>query len=288
MSARPAGDDPWRVNADLHCHSTASDGTLAPAELVRRAKAHGVDLFALTDHDELAGLAEAQATAREVGLAFLAGVEVSVSWADETIHIVGLGIDPQHPDLVAGLAALRGGRSGRAREMGEQLARAGIVGAYDGALALAGNPALVSRTHFARFLVERGVCTDVYDVFSRFLIEGKPGFVPHRWARLSAAVGWIRGAGGTAVLAHPGRYALDDVRRWALFSEFREAGGEAIEVVTGSHTRDEYGIYARHARDFGFQASRGSDFHDPVESRMDLGRLPPLPDSVEPVWRRWT
>ena len=288
MSARPASDDPWRINADLHCHSRASDGTLAPAELVRRAQANGVELFALTDHDELAGLAEAQAAARDAGLAFLPGVEVSVTWADATIHVVGLGIDPQDATLSAGLAALRAGRSGRAREMGAQLARAGVDGAYEGALAVAGNPALLSRTHFARFLVDQGVCEDVHDVFRRFLVEGKPGFVPHRWARLSDAVGWIRGAGGTAVMAHPGRYALDDLRRWALFSEFREAGGEAIEVVTGSHTRDEYAIYARHARDFGFQASRGADFHDPGESRMDLGRLPLLPDSVEPVWRRWT
>lgn len=288
MTARRASDDPWRINADLHCHSRASDGTLAPAELVCRARANGVELFALTDHDELGGLAEAGAAAADAGLAFLPGVEVSVSWADATIHVVGLGIDPQDATLSAGLAALRAGRSGRAREMGEQLARAGIVGAYEGALALAGNPALLSRTHFARYLVEQGVCADVHDVFGRFLVEGKPGFVPHRWARLSEAVGWIRGAGGTAVIAHPGRYALDDLRRWALFSEFREAGGEAIEVVTGSHTRDEYAIYARHARDFGFQASRGADFHDPEESRMDLGRLPLLPDSVEPVWGRWT
>lgn len=279
--------DPWRVNADLHCHSWMSDGVLGPAELVRRAHANGVQIHSLTDHDEVGGLAEAAAEAARLGMAFVGGVEVSVSWRAETIHIVGLRVDGADPRLVAGLARTRDGRDDRAREMAEQLERVGVPGAYDGALQYVGNPALIARTHFARYLVEQGVCTDVPEVFQRFLVEGKPGYVPHRWAGLAEAVEWIRQAGGVAVLAHPGRYRLDAQGLRALMAEFLDAGGEAIEVLSGSHTPRQYGQFARHAREFGFRASRGSDFHAPGESRVELGRLPPLPDTVVPVWHDW-
>lgn len=260
---------------------------MAPAELVSRANRNGVHALALTDHDELAGLAEASATAAELGMVFVPGVEISVTWAQATIHVVGLRIDPQAPALRDGLAALRAGRDARARAMAQSLAQVGITGAYEGALRYVGNPQLISRTHFARFLVEDGHCEQVGDVFQRFLVEGKPGYVPHRWARLSEAVGWIRAAGGVAVIAHPGRYRLGDVGLWALLEEFREAGGQAIEVITASHTRDQYSRFARLALEFGFRASRGSDFHGPQESRLDLGQLPLLPDSVEPLWHDW-
>ena len=282
-----ATDDPWRLNVDLHCHSHRSDGTMAPLEVVRRAHANGVRVLALTDHDEVSGLAEAQAEADRLGLVFVPGVEVSVTWADQTIHIVGLGIDATDRTLVDGLASVRGGRDARAMEMARALEAVGIHGSYEGALAHVGNPALISRTHFARFLVETGVCADTNEVFQRFLVEGKPGYVPQRWAKLSQAVDWIRGAGGVAVVAHPGRYRLDETAMWAFMTEFREAGGEAIEVVTGSHTRAQYQRFARMAIEFGFRASRGSDFHDPEESRVDLGELPPLPDSTVPVWYDW-
>ncbi len=279
--------DPWRLNADLHCHSTVSDGTLEPEAVVARAHANGVELLSLTDHDELSGQARAQAAAAALGLRYVPGVEISVTWAGETIHVVGLGVDPTDVELVAGVARTRDGREERAREMAEQLHAVGIEGAYEGALRYVGNPELISRTHFARYLVESGRCTDVGDVFSRYLIEGKPGFVPHRWARLSQALGWITAAGGTAVLAHPGRYRLNDTALWALVQEFREAGGTALEVVCGSHTRDQYGRFAAMSREFGLRASRGSDFHGPGESHVELGRLPPLPDSVVPVWYDW-
>lgn len=286
-AAACGGVDPWHVNADLHCHSRMSDGVLAPAEVVRRACANGVKIHALTDHDELAGIAEAAAEAALCGLAFVTGVEVSTTWAGETIHVVGLRVDPSDPALLAGLARTRGGRDSRAREIGDDLARAGVPGAYEGALKYVGNPALISRMHFARHLVETGACANVGEVFRRFLIEGKPGFIAHRWAGLAEAVGWIRDAGGVAVLAHPGRYRLDAGALWQLMAEFREAGGEGLEVITGSHTPDQYAVFAAHARDFGFRASRGSDFHAPTESRVDLGRLPPLPDSVVPIWYDW-
>ncbi|GMV00446.1 MAG: phosphatase [Burkholderiales bacterium] len=279
--------DVLRLNADLHAHSRVSDGVLAPAEVARRAHAHGVQLFALTDHDELGGLTEAGAVAAALGLAFVPGVEISVSWGGETIHVVGLRIDPGCAPLREGLARTRSGRDARAREMGEDLARAGIADAYQGALRFVGNPAMVGRTHFARYIVERGVCRDVAEVFQRYLSEGKPGFVAHRWAGLADAVQWIRAAGGVAVLAHPGRYRLGETALWALVGAFREAGGTAIEVVCGSHTRDQYRRFAQVAHEFGLRASRGSDFHGPDESRVELGSLPALPDALVPVWLDW-
>lgn len=274
-------------DADLHCHSRVSDGMLAPAEVVRRAHQAGVALHALTDHDELTGIPEAAAEARRLGMAFVAGVEISVSWGGETIHLVGLKVDTDDTVLLEGLARTRAGRDARAREIGRQLERAGVPQAYSGALRYVGNPALISRTHFARHIVDSGICSSVGEVFRRFLGEGLPGFIPHDWAALGEAVAWIRSAGGIAVLAHPGRYRLDDTGLWALMDEFREAGGEGIEVVCGSHTPDQYGRFAACAREFGFLASRGSDFHAPGESRVDFGCLPPLPDSLVPVWHDW-
>lgn len=279
--------DPWRINADLHSHSFESDGVLCPSDLADRAAAHGVELWALTDHDELAGLQKAGEQARLRGLRFVAGVEISVTWGSDTIHILGLNIDPQNAELEAGLALTRGGRLERAREMADGLKAVGIDGAFEGALNYVQNPNLISRTHFARYLVDSGRCSDMSDVFQRYLGEGKPGYVPHRWARLRDAVGWIRQACGVPVVAHPARYKFSDTESWAFFSEFAEAGGQAIEVVSSSHTRDEIQRFARLARDFGFSGSRGSDFHSPDESHIELGRVPPLPDSVVPVWADW-
>ena len=275
------------LNADLHCHSIVSDGTLTPTALAQRAKANGVDLWALTDHDEIDGIAEARLAADAVGLRFVAGVEVSITWSGKTVHIVGLGVDEHNPALRAGLASVRGGRESRGREIAEDLARAGIHGAFEGAMQHAGNPEMLGRTHFARFLVESGVRPTVADVFKHYLVEGKPGFVPHRWGALEQAVGWIRGAGGRAVIAHPARYALTELQRDALIDAFKESGGEGIEVVTGSHTPEEYDSFARVARRAGLLASRGSDFHGVTESGADLGSLPPLPSDLKPVWHDW-
>jgi 3',5'-nucleoside bisphosphate phosphatase len=272
------------LNADLHCHSTVSDGTLAPEALAARAKANGVELWALTDHDEVGGQRRAQAAAQALGLPYLTGVEISVTFADVTVHIVGLGFDPDHPGLVEGLQRTRGGRGERAQEMAAQLHKVGIAGAYEGALQYAGNPELISRTHFARFLVETGVCKDTHEVFRKYLTDGKPGFVPHRWARLGDAVGWIRDAGGVAVIAHPARYDHTPTQEYALFSEFKAHGGQAVEVVTGSHSPHEYLKYADMALEFGLAASRGSDFHSPDESHTDLGALPYLEGRLTPVW----
>ena len=272
------------LNADLHCHSVVSDGTLTPEDLAARAKANGVELWSLTDHDEIGGQHRAAAAARSQGMAYLTGTEISVTFAGNTVHIVGLGFDPDNTALAKGLAATRGGRGERAQEMAAQLAQVGIHGAYEGALKFVGNPELISRTHFARFLVETQVCRDTNEVFRKYLTEGKPGYVPHRWATLGDAVRWINEAGGLAVIAHPARYKFTANEEYALFSEFKAHGGAGVEVVTGSHTAAEYVTYAAMAEEFGLAASRGSDFHSPDESHTDLGTLPYLPGHLTPIW----
>ena len=272
------------LNADLHCHSTVSDGTLAPEALAQRAASNGVELWALTDHDETSGQARAAAAARDRGMRYLTGTEISVSFIGKTVHIVGLGFDAEDQRLQRGLVQTRGGREQRARDMADQLAKVGIPGAFDGALRYAGNHDLISRTHFARFLVETGVCRDTNDVFRKYLTEGKPGFVEHRWATLKEAVTWITQAGGVAVVAHPARYRFSANEEYALFTEFKNHGGQGVEVVTGSHSAAEFLTYADAAREFGLAASRGSDFHSPDESHTDLGTLPLLPSGLTPVW----
>ncbi|MGH8781144.1 3',5'-nucleoside bisphosphate phosphatase [Paraburkholderia sp.] len=275
------------MNADLHCHSTVSDGHFAPVDVARRAHAGGVTLWALTDHDELGGQREAREAAEALGMDYLSGVEISVTWASRTVHVVGLHVDPECAALVDGLARTRDGRAARGEAIGEQLATLGIPDAYEGALKYVSNPDMMSRTHFARFMVDQGYAQSTQDAFTRYLGDGKPCCVPHRWAKLADAVKWIQIAGGEAVIAHPGRYAYTPLEFDALFGEFIDLGGKAIEVVTGSHTPDQYREYADVARRFGFEASRGSDFHAPGEGRVDLGSLPPLPADLKPVWERW-
>ena len=272
------------LNADLHCHSVVSDGTLTPEALAERAKTNGVELWALTDHDEIGGQHRAAAAARAQGLPYLSGTEISVTFAGETVHIVGLGFDADDAALQQGLRKTRGGREQRAMEMADSLAKAGIHGTFEGALKFVGNPELISRTHFARFLVESGVCRETSEVFRKYLTEGKPGYVEHRWASLQDAVTWITQARGIAVIAHPGRYKFTANEEYALFTEFKAHGGRAVEVVTGSHTRQEFVKYAETAKEFGLAASRGSDFHSPDESHTDLGTLPFLPGDLTPVW----
>jgi 3',5'-nucleoside bisphosphate phosphatase len=272
------------TNADLHSHSSVSDGTLSPEAIAGRAHANGVELWALTDHDETGGQQRARDAALALGMDYLTGTEISVTFAGETVHIIGLGFDADDTTLLSGLAATRSGRLARAQRMAEGLAAVGIEGAFEGALRYVGNPDLISRTHFGRFLVESGVCNDTYEVFRRFLTEGKPGYVPHRWAGLGEAVRWITGAGGVAVIAHPARYRFTPTEEYALFTEFIAHGGQGVEVITGSHSTPEQQRYAETALEFDLLASRGSDFHSPAESRTDLGALPDLPGRLTPVW----
>lgn len=275
---------PTPLNADLHCHSVVSDGTLTPEALALRAHQNGVQVWSLTDHDVLGGQERAQQAALNLGMDYLSGVEISISWMGQTVHIVGLGFDPSNAILQEGLRVTRDGREERARQMAAQLQQIGIENSYEGALKFAGNPELIARTHFARFLVEQNVCRDMDEVFKKYLVAGKPGYVSHRWASLDQAVEWITGAGGEAVIAHPGRYRLNAMQMDELYARFKDLGGAGIEVVTGSHSPDQYQTYAKVADRYGFMASRGSDFHDPQESDIDLGRLPHLPEHLRPIW----
>lgn len=272
------------TNADLHSHSTVSDGTLTPEAVATLAHASGVELWALTDHDELGGQQRARDAALSLGMDYLCGVEVSVSFAGETVHVVGLGVDVDDGELQRGLAATRSGRRERAQRMADGLAAAGVTGTYEGALRHVSNPDLISRSHFARHLVERGLCGSMHEVFRHYLTEGKPGYVLHDWAGLQDAVRWITGAGGVAVIAHPARYRFSPSAEYALFTEFIAHGGRGVEVMTGSHSGPEQIRYAEAALEFGLLASRGSDFHSPTESRTSLGSLPDLPGRLTPVW----
>lgn len=273
------------ANFDFHCHSTVSDGLLPPHEVAKRAAANGVDLWALTDHDDIGGLAEAKSVAEEAGMGFVTGVEISIEWKSLPIHIVGLGFDAAHPGLVGGLDELRIGRTERAKRMGAALADIGIPGVYEGAVCYATNPSLISRAHFARYMVSIGIARDVSSLFQHYLTPGKPGYVDHRWATLEEAIGWITGAGGVAVVAHPGRYKMSGENMRRFLEDFKDCGGQGIEVTCGSHSPDHVMHFARLARHYAFHASRGSDFHGPLESYVDLGKLPQLPEDLKPVWR---
>lgn len=273
------------ANFDFHCHSTVSDGLLPPQEVAQRAAANGVDLWALTDHDDLGGLAVARATAEEAGMAFVNGVEISIEWKGVPIHIVGLGFDATHPALVGGLDALKSGRLERAKKIGDALAAIGIPGVYEGAVCFATNPSLISRAHFARYMVSIGIARDVPTVFQHYLTPGKPGYVDHRWATLEEAIGWINTAGGVAVVAHPGRYKMSGGDMRKFLDDFKDVGGQGIEVTCGSHSPDNVMHFARLVRHYAMHASRGSDFHGPTESYADLGKLPQLPEDLKPIWR---
>lgn len=272
---------------DLHCHSTVSDGVLAPDKVAYRAHQNGVELWALTDHDEVGGLALAEQTAVNLGMAFVPGVEISVTFLGKTVHIVGLGIDYQSQRLIDSLRYVRAGRWQRAQRISDALAAMGVSNALEGATPYATNPELVSRTHFARFLVDHGYCSSIQEVFTKYLGDQAPAFVPMQWATLTEAVQWIQQAGGVAVIAHPGRYEFDTLQFDHLFTSFKDCGGVGIEVVTGSHAPHQYNEYAQVAKRFGFEASMGSDFHGPSEGRLDLGCLPDLPSGLTPIWHRW-
>lgn len=274
-------------NFDLHNHSTASDGLLTPSQLMELGARLGVDALALTDHDTIDGLEEAAEAASRVGIGFVTGVEISVTWGETTLHVVGLGVDPDSAALRQGLQSVRDGRWGRAQLMADKLTALGMPGSLEASLALAGSENRLSRTHFARHLAERGAVRDTQAAFDKYLAKGKPAYVAHQWASLEDAVGWIRAAGGIAVLAHPGRYGLKPLARATLLESFRSLGGEAIEVVTGSHRPEEYATWRRVAEEYGFMASRGADYHGPGESPVEPGRLPPLPSTLTPVWTQW-
>ena len=271
---------------DLHCHSTISDGLYSPEELVAYAHEQGVKVLALTDHDDMGGLSRARRAAEQHGMQFINGVEISVTWKKRTLHIVGLKVNPDYAPLKAALDAVKQGRLDRAKLMAEGLEKVGIEGSFEGAQAIADN-SIMTRSHFARFLVEAGYVKDVKTVFKKFLVKGKPGFVEHEWMTLEEAVTLIKDSGGVAVIAHPGRYDLGRTNMPLLMHQFRMCGGEAIEVVTGSHTPPQYTQFAKIAHQFSLKSSLGSDFHGPGMSYMAMGRIAELPANCIPVWQDW-
>jgi|TARA_B110000238_G_scaffold28259_1_gene28142 predicted metal-dependent phosphoesterase TrpH len=271
---------------DLHSHSTVSDGSLSPEHLVARAIDQGVDVLALTDHDGTEGITAAQAAAQGTKLSLVTGVEISVTWGSSTIHILGLKVDHKNEALQKGLKKIRDYRKERAFKIAERLEKSGISGAYEGASQYA-SPVMLGRVHFAKFLVDKGHAKNINDVFKRYLVRNKPGYVSGEWATLAQAVNWINGAGGQAVIAHPARYKMTATKLRRLITEFKELGGVGLEVVSGRQHPEEIKTLAKLANDFNLLASCGSDFHSPDNTWVELGRLPELPSSVNPIWKKW-
>jgi len=275
------------MNYDLHTHSTASDGTLSPTELVLLAKQNGVNVLALTDHDTTDGLQEASVAAKKCDVILINGVEISVTWENMTIHVLGLGVDPGNDVLQEGLLGLRNFRQWRAEEIGRRLEKSGIEGAYQGALKYVKGQ-LVSRTHFARYLVESGKAKNVGAVFKKYLVSNKPGHVSGKWADLESVITWIRGAGGNAVIAHPARYRMSATKLRRFIEHFKAFGGTGIEVVSGSHSPNERRDMALYAKRYSLLASQGSDYHGPENAWVELGKLHSLPSGCEPIWTAWS
>ena len=271
---------------DLHTHSTASDGSLTPSELVARAQQQGVTHLALTDHDGTEGITEARQAAAARGMTLIPGVEISTTWRNSTVHIVGLNIDVENNELQGGLAMLREYRQQRAYKMAEKLEKAGIRDALAGAQKYA-SKTLLGRVHFARYLIETGHASDMKDVFKRFLVKNKPGYVASQWVSLADAVTWIKAAGGQAVVAHPARYKLTATKRRQLLTDFKQLGGDAMEVSSGFQHPEEVRTMARLAEAFELLASCGSDFHSPDKGWNEIGKMAALPPFVTPIWNQW-
>lgn len=269
---------------DLHCHSKASDGALSATELVQRAQQQGVTHLALTDHDTVGGLDEARHCAQACGIQFINGIELSTTWKGHCFHVVGLGIDPGNPGLLAALQSLQATRDSRAEKIADKLAKKRIPGALEYVQKLA-KPGMITRTHFADFLVAQHHVDTHQEAFDRYLAKGKPAYVATEWAELAQAISWIKGAGGVAVLAHPLRYKLTAAWMKRLLATFKEAGGQAMEVIVSRMNADELKLVTQYALLFELAGSVGSDFHSPNNPWVELGRLPPLPEKIRPVWK---
>lgn len=271
---------------DLHCHSTASDGALTPEDLVARAAEQGVSHLALTDHDTIAGLAQARARGQELGLSLITGVELSCVWRSHTIHVVGLDFDEADSAFLEALAQQNENRWQRARLIADKLARLKVDGLLEKATALAGGD-VPGRPHFAQVLVNAEVVPKTAHAFKRYLGSGKPGDVKACWPELSEVVQWITDAGGIAVLAHPRKYRLTATRLRELTADFRRAGGRAIEVSVSGQSSGDLGFVAELARRERLLASQGSDFHFPGAPWCELGRIMKMPEGLEPVWHHF-
>lgn len=271
---------------DLHCHSNVSDGLLSPAELMSHAAENNVQAIALTDHDDIAGLSEASITAKSLNIIFINGVEISVTWKKRTLHIVGLNFDKDNKLLFQGLKKIRDGRYKRAQLMADGLGMAGIQGAMDGAKSYAKN-STIGRIHFAQFLVAQGYAKDISAVFKKFLTPGKPGYVDHKWISLEESIRLINGAGGDAIIAHPGRYDMGNKLYPKLFQEFKDLGGTGVEVMSGSQDPSQANYFSKLAANYNLFSSCGSDFHGKGISHRALGNVRSLPNDSIPIWTKW-
>ena len=271
---------------DLHCHSNVSDGLLSPAELMSHAAENNVQAIALTDHDDIAGLSEASITAKSLNIIFINGVEISVTWKKRTLHIVGLNFDKDNKLLFQGLKKIRDGRYKRAQLMADGLGMAGIQGAMDGAKSYAKN-STIGRIHFAQFLVAQGYAKDISAVFKKFLTPGKPGYVDHEWISLEESIRLINGAGGDAIIAHPGRYDMGNKLYPKLFQEFKDLGGAGVEVMSGSQDPSQANYFSKLAANYNLFSSCGSDFHGKGISHRALGNVRSLPNDSIPIWTKW-
>ncbi|MFA5920903.1 MAG: PHP domain-containing protein [Methylococcaceae bacterium] len=268
---------------DLHCHSTASDGALSPTELVQRAYQQGVTSLALTDHDTTTGLPEARLCAAATGIKLIAGIELSTNWQNKCFHIIGLGIDPDYEPLAQATHSLQSIRLERAEKIALKLEKKHIPGALEAVKKAAGD-GMITRTHFADFLLSQNHVSTQQEAFDRYLAKGKPAYVSTSWAELDLAVSWITGSGGVAVLAHPLRYKLTANWMKRLLTVFKDAGGQGIEVITARNNADEIRLVANYAARYELAGSVGSDFHSAVNQWVELGRLAPLPRNIKPVW----
>ncbi len=283
MNNESAADPRRAEKYDLHCHSTASDGALSPSQLVERAAMQGVTALSLTDHDTVNGLTEASVAAAKADIRLIPGIEISTTWENKCFHIVGLNIDPDNPALNAGIKELQTIRSSRARRIAEKLAAKKVSGAYEAIVENAGSN-MITRFHFADFLLQQKIVTTHQQAFDKYLAKGKPAYVSTSWATMNDAVDWIKQSGGVAVLAHPLRYKLSGSWLKRTLSAFKEAGGVGIEVITGQSSRDDIIRSAHLARRFDLYASVGSDFHTPSNQWLELGRFPDLPNHCQPIW----
>ena len=268
---------------DLHCHSTASDGALSPTELIERAHLQGVTTISLTDHDTTQGLDEALQAALRLNMRFINGIELSTTWENHCLHIVGLNINPDYALLKTGIRHLQTIRSERAQKIADKLARKRIPDAYAAVTAAAGR-GMITRSHFADFLLKQHHVSTQQEAFDRYLGQGKSAFVSTTWASLTDAVDWITQAGGVAVLAHPLRYKLTANWMNRLLTAFKDMGGQGIEVITGRSSPEEIILTGKYLARYDFYGSVGSDFHNPSNQWVELGRLKALPETIKPVW----
>ena len=272
------------MNVDLHCHTTVSDGALSPAQLIALAVDREIDMLAITDHDSIDCYRQID-TAR-ADLTLITGIELSTTWQGRSVHIVGLNIDLKNPALLEGVSQQSLARDQRAVKISQRLEKLGFENTLQGARSIS-NGGQIGRPHFAQHLVQIHAVTSVQQAFNKYLGSGKAGDIKEHWASLEDVISWIRNAGGVAVLAHPTKYKMTRTKLCLLIEDFIDAGGEAMEVISGAQNPSITGSMAALCHKYNLLASCGSDFHAPEQPWASLGHVPQLPSNCKPVWTHW-